>query len=163
MKACEAAGSRIGEERGALGAKMKTAAEEKHLDLVAFNMMRALKKRSHAASHLRAFMIYCEYAGIGDQADLEDAIEAANAREDEEETGEETDPISQVIADSEEADLALAGFKTEIAGLAKRKTQLALQEFVAKYPNLAERAEGIAAERHPPANGSSSGAGAGLH
>lgn len=167
MKMQQTTNSRIAAERGALGVKIKQAEEKQFLDTWAFRIVAQLNAMDGgvAARHFRQLMIYAEHAGIGDQADLEDAIDEAaktpeaatagkgkakgkgKAAKDKEEgfdAGGAPKPTGLTPAEEKRV---IAEFNGKIAGLGKRAIARELQSYVKNYPGLAGTLEGLAAER----------------
>lgn len=152
IRSMEIVGSRIGEERGELGAKIKAAEADHNYDRFAGAVAFKLKKMDSgkASRHLRNIALYCDLLEIGGQADIEDAIADAKAAESDEKVGEEAmsggldtfeeDPVRAVA--NPEGELKL---KTFADALRQSYDNVAIDRavvaFVSDNPDLAARAE----------------------
>jgi len=162
LKAQNAANSRMAEERGALGNKLKAAEENDHLNLKAFRIIKPLYnmdvgKREHL---WRDILLYGELLGFGAQLDLVDEARRAAARDESEEDegneegGEEesteeqpaSDPVADVLAGMDVPEVGR--FRAAIAeALTGDAINAGLERFCNDHPEHAEQALGIAQER----------------
>jgi hypothetical protein len=176
-RAFDAAQSRLADERGELGRKIKEAEDKHHLDKWAFKVAQQLKRMNDSGKQsrrLRALSLYCDMLEVGGQTDLVDLAEEGDREDEEDQRGTRfedepddettTDVVDELLAGdgtgenagatdegfdagAKEPDLILRTFRNSLEGMVTAKVRRALDAFVKEYPHLAGDAEEIAAKR----------------